>query len=113
MKDETIISNSNIGKHLNKVIRKEQRTIQFKGRKFPLIGIITLGRDSTNTFVIEDKLASRNHALIQKIKEVFYLKDLNSTNGTFLNNQSIPENKYVKLNKGDVIGIGKTELTIF
>jgi len=110
MNEETIISQSHLGKRLDKVIRNEKRAIRYKGQKFPIVGQITIGRDPESTFVIENKLASRNHAVIQKIKEAFFLKDLKSTNGTFINGHKLPEEKYVKLNPGDVITVGKTEL---
>ena len=63
-----------------------------------------------NSVVIENKLASRHHALIQKIKDDYYLKDENSTNGTLLNGKRIPADKYVKLSRGDKITIGSANL---
>jgi pSer/pThr/pTyr-binding forkhead associated (FHA) protein len=57
-------------------------------------------------------MVSRFHALIQKIKDDYFIKDLCSANGTFVNNTKVPENKYIKLKKGDIILLGRTELTI-
>ena len=62
--------------------------------------------------VVDNKLASRHHALIQKIKNVYFLKDVGSTNGTFLNGTKIPSDKYVKLMPGDKITIGNMSLVI-
>ena len=74
--------------------------------------IITIGREYDNDVVVDNKLASRHHAVIQKIKDAFFIKDENSTNGTFVNNNRIPEGKYVKLNKGDKITIGTMQLVM-
>ncbi|MCK5569973.1 MAG: FHA domain-containing protein, partial [Spirochaetes bacterium] len=82
------------------------------GKKVPLVSKIKLGRDKSNNIVIDDNLVSRFHALVHKIKNDYFVKDLNSSNGTFINNEMVPKNRYVKLKKNDVIRIGKTELSI-
>ena len=110
--DKTINIKSGIGKRLDKVKKPDSIAIFFQGKKVPLISKIKLGRDKSNDVVIEDNLVSRFHTLIQKIKNDYFIKDLNSSNGTFINNQCAPKNKYVKLKKNDVIRIGKVELTI-
>jgi pSer/pThr/pTyr-binding forkhead associated (FHA) protein len=110
--DDTIIQDSNLGKRLEKLKKAETMYIKFKGKDIPLASKITIGRDRDNQIFIEDKMASRHHALIQKLKDAFFIKDLNSTNGTFINGKKIPKDKYIRLNKNDVIKIGRTELTI-
>ena len=50
--------------------------------------------------------------MIQKIKNAYFLKDENSTNGTFVNGKRIPNDKYIKLNSGDKITIGNMHLVI-
>jgi pSer/pThr/pTyr-binding forkhead associated (FHA) protein len=111
MKD-TILIDSHLGKRLNKIRKKEKRCLSYKGNIVPLITQITLGRDTSNNVIIEDPMASRNHAIIQKIKHDFYIRDMHSTNGTYVNETLIPEEKYLKLRKNDIIRIGRTELTI-
>ncbi len=59
-----------------------------------------MGRKLDNHFVIQDPLVSRNHAEIKFESDSFYLIDLNSTGGTFLNNKKISESK---LFSGDII----------
>lgn len=66
----------------------------------------TIGRDSDNDVIIDDKFVSRHHCIIQKIKYAYFLKDTDSTNGTFLNGGCIPQDKYVRLNHGDTIRLG-------
>src|SRR6266850_1444511 len=52
---------------------------------------ITIGRMKGNNMVIEDSSISLMHARITRKNGEFYLKDLNSTNGTVLNGQPITE----------------------
>jgi pSer/pThr/pTyr-binding forkhead associated (FHA) protein len=54
---------------------------------------ITIGRMKGNTIVIEDSSISLMHAKITRKNGDFLLKDLNSTNGTMVNGQSIGEVK--------------------
>ncbi len=54
---------------------------------------ITIGRMSGNTIVINDSSVSLVHAKITRKNGEFFLKDLNSTNGTLVNNQPITEAK--------------------
>ena len=84
----------------------------FNHKKVELIAKITIGRDTDNDVVVDNKLASRHHAMIQKIKEAYFIKDVGSTNGTFINGVRIPNEKYVKLNPGDKISIGNMSLVV-
>jgi predicted component of type VI protein secretion system len=52
---------------------------------------ITIGRMKSNTIVIEDTSISLMHAKITRKNGEFYLKDLNSTNGTIVNGQPVGE----------------------
>jgi pSer/pThr/pTyr-binding forkhead associated (FHA) protein len=67
---------------------------------------LTVGRDSTNDIVIEHKLASRRHARFEKAEVGFYIRDLDSTNGTFVNGQRI-EGAHL-LRNNDEVWIGDT-----
>src|SRR5271163_4884932 len=52
---------------------------------------ITIGRMSGNTIVINDASVSLAHARITVNNGEFILKDLNSTNGTWVNGQPVKE----------------------
>ena len=52
---------------------------------------ITVGRMKGNSIVIDDASVSLTHARITRKSGEFYLKDLNSTNGTIVNGQRINE----------------------
>ncbi len=69
----------------------------------------TLGRSSDNTIVLPDRWMSRAHAMLQRTDGGdFYLIDLGSRNGSFLNGRrvSIP----VTIKNGDRLTLGQTEL---
>jgi adenylate cyclase len=72
----------------------------------------TIGRGDDNNFVLPDRWISRHHALLQCIEDGnFYLIDLGSRNGTFVNGRrvSVP----VTLQDGDALTFGQTELGFF
>jgi predicted component of type VI protein secretion system len=52
---------------------------------------VTIGRMRGNAIVIDDSSVSLLHAKITRANGQYFLKDLNSTNGTLLNGQSIDE----------------------
>lgn len=113
MSDETIVTSSPVGKHLDSIGESRPASyLMFNKKKVELVAKITIGRESDNDVVVDNKLASRHHAMIQKIKDAYFLRDEGSTNGTFINGVRIPKEKYVKLNPGDKITIGNMNLVI-
>ncbi len=111
MQDTTIVTSSPIGQHLEKIAdTKDVSYLMFNKKKINLVAKMTIGRDPTSDIVVDNKLVSRHHALIQKIRDVFFIKDEGSTNGTFLNGSRIPNDKYVKLNPGDKVTLGSVSL---
>lgn len=72
---------------------------------------ILIGRsEEANIRIAYDDFCSRRHALIYWVGDSCYVEDLNSKNGTFLNNKKIQGKE--KITKGDTIGLGETELLI-
>lgn len=74
------------------------------GGVLPLADIITMGRKSDNTVVLDDKYVSSHHVKIYKRNNEYVIEDLDSTNGTKINETRI-ENR-VTLITGDVIKVG-------
>lgn len=68
---------------------------------------ITIGRHDDNDIVIENLGASSHHAKIDDIKGSFLFTDLESTNGSFINEERVVSRR---LKKGDVITIAKHSL---
>ena len=65
---------------------------------------ITMGRQEENTIVIDNLAVSGYHAKIDKVGGEFILTDLQSTNGTFVNDEKVVSHR---LSHGDNIVIGK------
>ncbi|MHC4870601.1 MAG: protein kinase domain-containing protein [Planctomycetota bacterium] len=72
---------------------------------------VVLGRRSTNAVVIDHPKASRDHAEVCFDGEKYILKDLDSSNGTYLNGFKITEEQ--SLEAGDEIRVGGTVLRLF
>jgi pSer/pThr/pTyr-binding forkhead associated (FHA) protein len=109
--DKTVYLNTELKDKLSKLKKNGKSYLMLNQQQIPLVSKITLGRDSKNSIVVADKMVSKFHAVIQKIKDDYYLKDLGSTNGTFVNSERAPENKYIKLQENDSIRVGRTDLS--
>ncbi len=79
-----------------------------KGKQCTLQKNLTqLGKRETSDFVLTDKTVSRDHLAIEYTADSFLLKDLGSTNGTYLNGNRVKE---AYLAPGDVIKLGNTQI---
>ena len=70
--------------------------------------VLTIGRAPDNQLVLSDVKASTHHALIQMYKPNPLLFDLDSTNGTFVNNFRLASRVPYPLRPGDSVRIGDT-----
>ncbi|MCU0490309.1 MAG: FHA domain-containing protein [Chloroflexaceae bacterium] len=68
----------------------------------------TIGRGLSNDMILEDTRVSRRHAQLRYKNRRFWLADLGSTNGTFVNGERVSE---AALRDGDQISLGGLELT--
>ena len=79
------------------------------GESFPLEGDrMTVGRRPDSYVFLDDVTVSRDHALVVKRGGDFYLDDLGSLNGTYVNRRRIESHK---LADGDELQVGKYKLT--
>jgi hypothetical protein len=78
-----------------------------EGERFDLFGGLSIGRSSDADVGIEDRYASGLHARIYARRGQYYVEDMNSTNGTLLNDAELAGE--AELVPGDVIRIGDTE----
>jgi adenylate cyclase len=75
--------------------------------EFPLGPMTSLGRHPSNTLRLVDREVSKEHAVIERVGKEFVLKDLGSSNGTFVNGRRVKE---LKLRDGDEIALGSSRL---
>jgi diguanylate cyclase (GGDEF)-like protein len=76
------------------------------GKKYGLVQSSTMiGRSSKVDIQIDEDSISRNHAVIEKRDDEFIIRDLESTNGTYVNDRSVEKHS---LRDGDQIKIGST-----
>ena len=79
------------------------------GKKFPMYwDESSIGRGDDNSIIVNDDSVSLKHAKIKNIKNGYYLFDLTSDNGTFLNDKKLLRPK--SLYDWDVIRVGRTKL---
>lgn len=64
---------------------------------------LVIGRDAGADLMLPDNSVSRRHAVIRRTGEGFEIKDLDSTNGTFVAGEQITK---AVLNSGDTIRLG-------
>lgn len=109
--EETVYKRSSRGKALN---RKEEGQLKLSTNtsSIRINKTILIGRDKSCRLQIDDPLVSRRHATIEFISKVAYIKDLGSTNATYVNNNPLKPNEQKRLRRGDIIRIGKTQITI-
>jgi hypothetical protein len=80
------------------------------GAVFGLDAVTTLGRDVNNTIVVEDPFISAEHAALTFRGRAWYIEDLGSTNGTFVNGSQVESVE--PLGFGDEIQLGQVRLRL-
>ena len=70
---------------------------------------ITVGRQAENTIVLDETLVSRRHCVIEAAAQGPRVRDLSSSNGTFINGSRI---QTAFLKTGDVLRVGRTEMIL-
>jgi protease PrsW len=82
------------------------------GRTYELSsGFLTIGRSETSTIrfdPVQERIASKQHAFIEAKSDGFYVRDNNSTNGTFVNGRRV---EAAKLNDKDTLQFGRDGAT--
>ena len=68
---------------------------------------LTIGRVGDNQIKLHDTEVSREHALLDRRGDQFFVRDLNSSNGTYVNGKAIREQE---LHSGDQLQLGRTML---
>ena len=83
----------------------EQAAVRYRLRP-----VMSIGRTPSNTVVLNNTYASSQHALVTHRDSQWWVEDLNSRNGTLVNDVAIDEPTVVTV--GDKITIGDAVLTL-
>lgn len=75
--------------------------------EFPLSDRTSMGRHPNNTLRLVDREVSKEHCVVEKVGNTYLLRDLNSSNGTFVNGRKVRE---LRLRDGDEIALGNSRL---
>jgi adenylate cyclase len=76
--------------------------------EFPVRDRLSLGRNpQRNNICISDREVSKEHAVVERRGSEVVVRDLGSSNGTFVNENKISE---VRLKDGDVVRVGTTQI---
>ncbi len=68
---------------------------------------MTIGRKNKNYIVIHDPYLSSEHLAISRQQNNYYIADLHSSNGTYLNGILLAADENVLLHNGDKLDIGQ------
>jgi hypothetical protein len=77
------------------------------GAVFAVNGSMTIGRSPQTDVQIDDRFASARHARVSEREGVYFLEDMGSTNGTYLNGRRVTSLE--RLRPEDRFRIGDTE----
>ena len=81
-----------------------------RGRTYELGEELTLGRAGGCQVTIDDTYVSQLHARLFRREGQYYVEDLGSTNGTYLNRRKVTAP--IAIRKGDRLQVGKTVLEL-
>ena len=68
--------------------------------------VYAVGRETSNNILIPDPSVSAHHARLKPGPDGWYVEDLNSSNGTYVNQRRV---SYAKLTNGDIIRFGNVD----
>ena len=77
--------------------------------RIPPGSVKTIGRSTGAEFILDRALVSRLHCQLTATADSLEVKDLGSTNGTFVNGQRVHTSH---LREGDTLALGRVELLV-
>ena len=73
---------------------------------------VIAGNSDAVDIKLENRFVSRRHFQVRFESDVFYISDLGSTNGTYLNGNKLNPNEEQILRDGDMVGLGVDEVLL-
>lgn len=80
------------------------------GHVFAIDAITTLGRDVNNSIVVDDPFASAEHAVLTFRGSAWYVEDLGSTNGSYVNGHRV--DGVATIGFGDELQVGQVRFRL-
>ncbi|MCM3879755.1 MAG: FHA domain-containing protein [Vicinamibacterales bacterium] len=77
--------------------------------RIPEGSVKTIGRSTGAEFMVDAALVSRLHCQLSATGGALHVKDLDSTNGTFVNGKRVAS---AELQDGDRLAVGRVELKV-
>jgi pSer/pThr/pTyr-binding forkhead associated (FHA) protein len=77
--------------------------------RIPEGSVKTIGRSTGAEFIVDASLVSRLHCQLSASGGALHVKDLDSTNGTFVNGNRVVS---AELRDGDRLAVGRVELKV-
>jgi len=77
---------------------------------FRLSDAVSIGRSERSTITLDDSYVSQSHARLYARDGAWFVEDLGSTNGTFVNDRRVAAP--VQVRAGDLVRVGKTVLEL-
>jgi hypothetical protein len=78
-----------------------------EGRRIELATPVVIGRDASCSLVIpEDRYVSARHAEIDRDGRRLLVRDLGSTNGTYVDGERVED--VMRVNRGDIVQVGQS-----
>ena len=74
--------------------------------------VLSIGRSNENDIQLDDATVSAQHAVIESTESGVQVRDLNSTNGVFLNGKKLGRGDTSVLSVGDVMVIGAHDFSL-
>ncbi len=100
-------SNKSADNDSPEIHKKDGSTLRYS-RSFPIFHNLTIGRGTSNSIVLDHPEVSRYHAQIKYRDGQYHIKDLNSTNGIYIDGVKI--DSYAPLNRGANVKLGGNHL---
>lgn len=87
------------------------RVVEFgRERVFEGTAPLVIGRDRDAQLVLPDSEVSRRHARLETQNSTVYVRDMGSSNGTFLNGRRLTS--AIEIREGDAIDVGTTRVIV-
>jgi pSer/pThr/pTyr-binding forkhead associated (FHA) protein len=91
------------------ILAADDPSVEVVTFQMPTGTVKTIGRSTGAEFIVDAPLVSRLHCQLTAGADRLHVKDLDSTNGTFVNGKRV---KTAELSEGDRLSVGRLELVI-